>query len=88
MLRMSLGGVPREGDFAVEPWAERLGGYTGSDITGLAKKARQIAFRRSIETGEDPVVREADLESALKVIPSSVTPQMIRQYDEFNKQRF
>lgn len=88
MLRMSLGGVPREGDFPVEPWADRLDGYTGSDITGLAKKARQIAFRRSIETGEDPVVREADLESALKVIPSSVTPQMIRQYDEFNKQRF
>ena len=88
MLRMSLGGVPREGNFAVEPWAEKLEGYTGSDITGLAKKARQIAFRRSIETGEDPVVREADLEAAQKVIPSSVTPQMIRQYEEFNKQRF
>ena len=88
MLRMSLCGIPREGDFAVEPWAERLDGYTGSDITGLAKKARQIAFRRSIETGEDPMVRESDIKAALKVIPSSVTPQMIRQYEEFNKQRF
>ena len=88
MLRQSLGGVAREGNFAVEPWAERLDGYTGSDIVGLTKKARQIAFRRSIEAGGTPVVREADMEAALKVIPSSVTPQMLRQYEEFNKQRF
>lgn len=88
MLERAFDGVACEPAVDCRAWAERLDGYTGSDITGLAKKARQIAFRRSIETGDAPMVLEADLESALKVIPSSVTPQMVRQYEEFNARRF
>lgn len=88
MLTRAFDGVACEPSVDCQAWATRLDGYTGSDITGLAKKARQIAFRRSIETGEMPIVLESDLEAALKVIPSSVTPQMIKQYDEFNARRF
>lgn len=88
MLTRAFDGVACEPSVDCQAWAARLDGYTGSDITGLAKKARQIAFRRSIETGEMPIVLDSDLEAALKVIPSSVTPQMIRQYEEFNERRF
>ena len=88
MLTRAFDGVACEPSVDCQAWAARLDGYTGSDITGLAKKARQIAFRRSIETGDEPIVLGADLEAALKVIPSSVTPQMIRQYEEFNSRRF
>ena len=88
MLRRSFKDVPREGDFALEPWAGRLEGYTGSDITGVAKKARQIAFRRSIEQDSDPIVLEADLEAAKAAIPSSVTPELTREYERFNAKRF
>lgn len=88
MLERSFRGVPREGVFALAPWAERLEGYTGSDITGLAKKARQIAFRRSIEEDGDPVVREADMETAKAVIPASVTPALLREYELFNAKRY
>ena len=41
-----------------------------------------------METGGDPVVLATDLEDAIKVIPSSVTPAMVRQYENFNQQRF
>jgi transitional endoplasmic reticulum ATPase len=88
MLKRSFRGVAREGEFALEPWAERLEGYTGSDITGVAKKARQIAFRRSIEEDAEPVVLEADLAAAKAAIPSSVTPEMIKEYERFNAKRF
>ena len=88
MLTRAFDGVACETSVDCQAWATRLDGYTGSDITGLAKKARQIAFRRSIETGDEPIVLKSDLEAALKVIPSSVTPQMIRQYEEFNARRF
>ena len=88
MLERSFRDVPREGPFPLEPWADRLDGYTGSDITGVAKKARQIAFRRSIEENADPLVLEADLTAAAAAIPASVTPEMIKQYEAFNARRF
>lgn len=88
LLERSFAGVVRENDFALDPWAARLANYSGSDIAGLAKKARQIAFRRSIEKASDPLVLEADLEAALHAIPTSVTPQMLKQYEDFNQKRF
>ena len=88
IVERAFSGVACEGAVDFAAWAERLDGYSGSDIAGLAKKARQIAFRRSIETGEEPEVLAKDLEDAARTIPSSVTPQMVRQYEEFNRQRF
>ena len=88
LLTRSFAGVACEPGVDCAVWAERLDGYTGSDITGIVRKARLTAFKRSVEKGEDPVVLVSDLEAAVKVIPSSVTPAMIRQYEEFNSQRF
>ncbi len=72
----------------LDAWAEALAMYSGSDIVGLAKKACQIAFRRSIDTGGDPLVVPSDLEEARTVIPSSITPTMLAQFEDFNKKRF
>lgn len=88
MLTRAFNGVACEPAVDCGQWAGRLEGYTGSDITGIARKARLAAFKRSVESGTDPVVLVSDLESAVKVIPSSVTPAMIRQYENFNQQRF
>ncbi|MBP5321656.1 MAG: ATP-binding protein [Kiritimatiellae bacterium] len=88
MLDRSLEGVVCEPQIDRNAWADRLEGYTGSDIVGIVRKARLAAFRRSVESGSDPMVLAADLEDAVKVIPSSVTPAMIKQYDQFNQQRF
>ncbi len=88
MLTRAFDGVACESAVDCGAWAAKLDGYTGSDITGIARKARLAAFRRSVESGADPVVLASDLENAVKVIPSSVTPAMIRQYENFNQQRF
>ena len=88
MLTCAFDGVACEQSVDCVQWAGRLDGYTGSDITGIARKARLAAFKRSVETGTEPVVLVSDLENAIKVIPSSVTPAMIKQYESFNQQRF
>ena len=88
MLERAFNGVSCESLVDYDHWAERLDGYTGSDITGIARKARLAAFKRSVENGTEPIVLVSDLENAVKVIPSSVTPAMIRQYETFNQQRF
>ena len=88
MLTRAFDGVACEPAVDCAQWAERLDGYTGSDITGIARKARLAAFKRSVEAGTDPMVLAGDLENAVRVIPASVTPAMVRQYESFNQQRF
>ena len=88
ILTRSFDGVASEDALDCAAWAARLEGYAGSDLAGIARKARLAAFRRSVESGEEPVVRAADLEAAVRAIPASVTPAMLRQYENFNRQRF
>ena len=88
LLTRAFDGVACEPAVDCVQWADRLNGYTGSDITGIARKARLAAFKRGVESSTEPIVLVSDLENAVKVIPSSVTPAMIRQYESFNQQRF
>jgi len=88
MLKRSFRTAPLAPDVDLPAWAARLENYSGSDVVGLARKACQIAFRRSIDENADPVVRGADLEQAVRAIPSSITPALLAQYDAFDKQRF
>ena len=88
MLKRSFKTAPLAPDVDLPAWAGRLENYSGSDVVGLARKACQIAFRRSIDENADPVVLAADLEQAVRAIPSSITPALLAQYDAFDKQRF
>ena len=88
MLKRSFKTAPLAPDVDLPAWADRLENYSGSDVVGLARKAAQIAFRRSIDENADPVVLAADLEAAVRAIPSSITPALLAQYDAFDRQRF
>ena len=88
MLRRSFKNAPLAPDVDLPAWASRLENYSGSDVVGLARKACQIAFRRSIDDNADPVVLASDLESAVRAIPSSITESLLKQYEEFDKKRF
>ncbi|OQW96184.1 MAG: hypothetical protein BWK77_06025 [Verrucomicrobia bacterium A1] len=88
ILRMHVEKVPLTPGFPFDAWVQRLDGYTGSDIVGIVNDAKRAALNRSVRESADPQVREADLEQALSTIPSSVTGRMLKQYEEFMKQRF
>lgn len=88
MLKRSFKTAPLAPDVDLPAWAERLGNYSGSDVVGLARKACQIAFRRSIDDNADPIVLAADLEAAVRAIPSSITESLLKQYEEFDRKRF
>jgi SpoVK/Ycf46/Vps4 family AAA+-type ATPase len=88
ILRKHLEGVPLEGTFDLEPWADRLDGYTGSDIVGIVNAAKRAANGRSVREDTDPVVLTQDVASAFAAIPSSVTAGMIERYEAFRKARF
>lgn len=88
LLQKHLGGLPLEPGFDFQPWADRLTGYTGSDIVGIVHDAKRTALRRSILGKSDPIIVASDLDAAFKTIPSSVTDRMLKQYDQFREQRF
>ena len=88
LFAKAFDGVSCAADVDLASVAKSLEGYTGSDIVGIAKKARQAAFRRSIEQAADPQVTKEDVEAALRAIPSSVTPALVARYEKFNRERF
>jgi SpoVK/Ycf46/Vps4 family AAA+-type ATPase len=88
LLTMHLGGLPLEPGFDFQPWADRLTGYTGSDIVGIVHDAKRSALRRSILEKTEPLIVAADLDAAFQTIPSSVTDRMLKQYEQFRQQRF
>jgi transitional endoplasmic reticulum ATPase len=87
IIRKNLGEAPV--DAAVDPagLAERLEGYTGSDIAAIVQSAKRAGFRRSIAGGPDKLSPD-DIEAGMKTIPSSVTDKMMQQYKEFAQARF
>jgi SpoVK/Ycf46/Vps4 family AAA+-type ATPase len=85
---MEIDGVSVEEGLHVPTWAERLEGYSGSDIVGVMKSAKRISLGRAIREDADAILKTEDVEAALHKIPSSITDRMIKQYEKFREQRF
>ena len=88
ILVRHLDGVPLEEAFDVEQWADRLDGYSGSDVEGVVNAAKRAALGRKIRQGDELLVQISDFEQALNRTPCSITPQMLKQYARFREQRF
>ncbi|NLX26684.1 MAG: ATP-binding protein [Lentisphaerae bacterium] len=88
ILQMEIKGVNMEAGFDAAHWAERLDGYSGSDIVGIMKSAKRISLGRAIREDADAVLKVEDVEGALNKIPSSITDRMLKEYEKFREQRF
>ena len=88
ILHMHLDGVPLGEGFEFAAWAGKLDGYTGSDIVGIVNAAKRSANGRSVREDTDPVLLQADIESAFATIPSSATQKTLKQYEAFRQARF
>jgi transitional endoplasmic reticulum ATPase len=88
ILSRQVSGVPGGDALELDAWGNRLEGCTGSDIVGLVDAAKRAALRRSTEGATAPSLGDADLAEAARGITASATPVLLRQYEEFLKQRF
>lgn len=88
MLKMSLCHLPLHKGIVLEAWAKSLDGYTGSDIISIIEVAKRRAFHRSISEKAEPAICDSDVQYAYSRIPSSVTTEMLDQYEAFNAKRF
>jgi transitional endoplasmic reticulum ATPase len=87
MVKKNLGDAPVDPGLDPAAVAAKLESYTGSDIVAVVQSAKRAGFRRSIDGGSN-VLTLADVELAMKTIPSSATPELMREYERFAKARF
>lgn len=88
ILQMHLDGVNLDDTLEIPTLADRLNGYTGSDIVGIVNGAKRICLRRAVSGNSDPIVLSNDFDDALKSIPSSVNPKLMARYEKFMEERF
>jgi transitional endoplasmic reticulum ATPase len=87
MVKKNLGDAPVDPGLDPAAVAAKLESYTGSDIVAVVQSAKRAGFRRSIDGGSN-VLTVADIDLAMKTIPSSATPDLMREYERFAKARF
>lgn len=88
ILNMHLKAVALQADFDVDSWAEKMDGYTGSDIVGIVNAAKRACLSRSVREDSEPIILAEDFETAFLHIPASVTPDLMTRYEAFSKARF
>jgi transitional endoplasmic reticulum ATPase len=87
MLKKNLGNVPADPGVNPAALADKTEGYTGSDLLAIIQSAKRAGFRRAISGGSN-VLTADDIEQAMKTIPPSATPQMMKEYEKFAEARF
>lgn len=83
--------VPHAADVTVDYLAQRLDGYAGADIRAVLKQIANEPLRREIlniiknkkESGE--VITVADCEKVLQSYINSVTPEMLKRFQAYDR---
>ncbi len=88
ILQMHLQGTAVEPGFSINDWVDRFDGYAGSDIVAIVNGAKRRALARTARDRTPPILCSADIEAAMATMPRSVTPRMLKEYENFARQRF
>ena len=87
ILKMHLEGIQCEESLDVPTLAQRLDGYTGSDIVGIVNAAKRACLTRSVRDNAEPQIAGVDLDRATQSIPASATGQLMKRYTAFMEAR-
>jgi len=79
ILKVHTRKMPLAPDVDLEKIAKMTEGYTGADLAAVAREAAMNALRRDIST---KYVTMDDFMEALKKIHASLTPELIKYYEE------
>ncbi|MEI7947246.1 MAG: ATP-binding protein [bacterium] len=88
ILKKHIGIATCAADVNREALAESLEGFSGSDVAGIVHAAKRLALGRAVVSESDPVIIAEDFENARQRIPSSITSEMLADFEKFKHQRF
>ncbi|WXG40403.1 MAG: CDC48 family AAA ATPase [Candidatus Freyarchaeum deiterrae] len=76
-------GMPLAKDVKLERIADRTDGYSGADLENLCRDAGMAALREKGENVEEVSMKHFD--EAFSRVTASITPEMIKQYEEIQQ---
>ncbi|HUV33650.1 MAG TPA: AAA family ATPase, partial [Candidatus Desulfaltia sp.] len=82
ILQIKTKDMPLAEDVNLESLARRLDSYSGADIDSVVREAGFYALRKNPDTEK---VSIADFEKAIVEIAPSITPEMVKWYQDTNK---
>src|SRR5688572_5163072 len=83
MLDIYLSHRPLADQLDLDALANQLDGFSGADIKYLCDRAATIPFLRSVASGEEGEITSQILADVLNDTPKSVTPEMLRRFEEW-----
>ncbi|MEM0492625.1 MAG: CDC48 family AAA ATPase [Candidatus Thermoplasmatota archaeon] len=83
ILRIHTKNMPLASNVSLEDLAEITEGYSGADLEGLCREAAMIAIRKDINAKH---VEKKHFEEALKVVRASLTPDIIKIYEQMGSE--
>lgn len=87
LFRMGLKHCPLAEDVSLPELVQRSDGFSGADIVNICQRAKLYPYREAVESGEDRPVSRADFEQAMRGAKPSVTPAMLRRFEQWATQR-
>src|SRR5687767_13372460 len=83
MLEIHLSKRPVAPDVNLDALAVKLDGFSGADIKYLCDRSATIPFLRSVASGEEGEITQAVIDDALADTAPSVTPEMLKRFEEW-----
>ncbi|MGQ9469732.1 MAG: CDC48 family AAA ATPase [Nitrososphaerales archaeon] len=83
ILRILTSRMPLADDLRLEDIASMTKGFSGADMDALCREAAIIVMERGLD---DPKVRKADFDEAIKKVRPSITPEVEEWYESIYKQ--
>jgi len=83
ILKVHSRRMPLDEDVSLPELAQRTEGYVGSDLAALCREAGLVAIRENLKASK---VTMAHFDEALKLTHASCDAEMLRFYEEFQKQ--
>ena len=86
MLELYLSKRPLAPDVDLDGLATRLDGYSGADIKYICDRSAVVPFLRSVATGQEGDISAQILTDVINDTTRSVTPDLLRRFDEWQRQ--
>ena len=84
ILKLSLEKVPLKEDVSVEKLADMTEYYVASDLVSLPREATLLAIKE--KGGDFDVVEMRHFKDAMKRVPPSLTPEIVKKYEEIYRE--